>query len=419
VASALEPPAPSVTSPEVRRLAAEWQRELATIADDMYAFLAERIPAARTEELASLTLASCSANTEAALSMIRSGIPAAATEAPVAALEHARRMAARPGGLDELLRFYRMGHAFFWNRFSSALVEAVPDRDRLVVALEEFSAFVFEYIDAISARVAAEHIAERERRQRRAAIVRADVVRALLAGEAVDQRAAERALGYVLDGPQLAFVCWTSGEPSGLERVAAAVGRTLGRGRPLLVEDGPDAIGGWVRLQDGGRDDEDAPRAAVAAALDELGEPVHVAIGRPGAGVEGFRSSRAQADRARRVVTLAGTIAPSLTPFATIELVDLLSADIDAARAFVTHQLGGLAGRSAAAARAREAMLLIVAPGGGIADAARQLGLHRNTVLQRLRRGGELRGRSIEDGPRELYAALLLAAVLPGQVLTE
>jgi hypothetical protein len=55
---------------------------------------------------------------------------------------------------------------------------------------------VFAYIDAVSARVSAKLIAERERRQRRAAALRADVVRAVLAGEPVDPVAAERALAH-------------------------------------------------------------------------------------------------------------------------------------------------------------------------------------------------------------------------------
>jgi hypothetical protein len=52
---------------------------------------------------------------------------------------------------------------------------------------------VFAYIDAVSARVSAKLIAERERR---AAALRADVVRAVLAGEPVDPVAAERALAH-------------------------------------------------------------------------------------------------------------------------------------------------------------------------------------------------------------------------------
>src|SRR5581483_7411859 len=143
--------------------------------------------------------------------------------------------------------------------------------------------------------------------------------------------------------------------------------------------------------------------------------PVHVAIGRPGEGVRGFVESRRQADRARSVASLSGAPPPSLTRFDTVELVDLLSADLEAARAFVAHQLGGLADSSAVASRAREALLIVTAPGGGVAVAARQLGLHRNTVLQRVRRGESLRGRAVDDEPRELHAALLLAAVLDVQ----
>src|SRR5439155_7720068 len=66
-----------VTLPEVRELATEWARQLDTLAAEMYAFLAARIPEARVDdEIAGLTLASCSSNVEAVLSMIRYGIPA-------------------------------------------------------------------------------------------------------------------------------------------------------------------------------------------------------------------------------------------------------------------------------------------------------------------------------------------------------
>ena len=408
----------AVTLPEVQELAAAWAVDLSTIAAEMYEFLAARIPAASADaEIAGLTLASCSANIEAILSMIRLGIPASATEAPVAALEHARRMAARPGGVDDTLRFYRLGHAYFWSRWSAALVEAVVDRDQLVDAMRETAAFVFDYIDSISARVAAEHIAERERRQRRAAIVRADVVRTILSGGSIELREAERALGYSLGGTHLAYICWTSGDPSVLEPASAAVGNALTPGRSLIVEDGAQALGGWVTVpvRDAVATDELARR--VRALLDVLGAPVHVVLGRPRRGIEGFRASRLQADRARRVVSLADRPAPSCTAFAEVELVDLMSTDIAAARAFVAFQLGPLAGSSPAALRARQAMLITTAPGGGVAAASRLLDLHRNTVLQRLRRGEELRGRPASEDARELHAALLLASVLGDQVL--
>jgi len=404
-------PPSEVTVPEVRELAAAWARDLETVAQEMYAFLAARIPAASAdEEIAGLTLASCASNCEAVLSMIRHGIPASATEAPVAALEHARRMAARPGGVDDTLRFYRLGHAFFWERWSAALVEAVADRDQLVVAMRETAAFVFDYIDSISARVSVEHMAERERRQRRAAVVRADVVRALLAGEDVDVLAAERALGHVLQGRQLAFVCWADGDSSRLERAATAVAQACGVARPLLIADGARTLGGWVASS--GADHETLTAVARDAAAD-----VHVAFGAPGTGVAGFRTSREQADRARRVITLTDRRAPTCTAFEDVALIDLLSRDLDAARAFVAAELGALTGDDATAARARSALLAVTTPGGGLAAAARALDVHRNTVLQRVHRAEELRGRGADVRPAELHAALVLAEVLGPAVL--
>ncbi len=409
-------PTGEVTIREVQHLAAAWARDLDSLAQEMYAFLTARIPEASADpEIAGLTLASCASNVEAVLSMIRHGIPASATEAPVTALEHARKMAARGGGIDATLRFYRLGHAFFWERWSAALVEAVPEPERLVVAMRETAAFVFDYIDTVSTRVGAEHVAEGERRQRRAAIVRADSVRAVLAGEAVDRDAAELALGHALRGGQLAFLCWSAGEPAALERAALAVAQAVGVGRPLLHAEGPDALGVWVHPAPGAAPSPAELLATLAGAAPE----VHVALGSPAEGIAGFRASRLEAERARRVAELAGQRAPSLTRYADVALVELITQDVDAARAFVAAELGGLAAVDEGAARARAALLEVVAPHGGLAAAARTLGLHRNTVLQRVRRAEELRGRPATERAAELHAALLLVQTLGAAVLAD
>lgn len=403
-------PLRTVTVPAVRALAATWARDLDTLAQEMYEFLVERIPHADEPEIAGLTLASCASNIEAILSMIRHAIPASATEAPVAALEHARKMAVHGYGIDATLRFYRLGHAYFWAQWSGQLVTAIPDRDELVTALHETSTFVFHYIDVVSARVGVEYLAERDRRQRRAAVVRDDVVRALLAGEPVDQQRAERALGHRLDGPQRAVLWWTDdGDPTTLERAATALARSVGA-RPLLVPDGPDALGGWFfgdvawpatwpRDPDG-----DAP-------------DVRVALGRTHDGVDGFRRTRDEAERARRVARLGGRRAATVTAYDDVVLADLLSRDLDAARAFVRGELGPLADRDPATERTRATLEAVIGPGGGVTVAARELDVHRNTVLQRVRRAEELRGRPVTDRARELHAALLLARMLGPAVL--
>lgn len=412
------PPSPSaVTIREARDLAAAWSRDLDAIADGMYDVLIARVPEASADaEIAALTRASCASNVEVLLSMIRHGIPASATEAPVAALEHARQMAARGAGVDATLRFYRLGHAYFWEKWSQALVEAVADREHLITAMGETAAFAFDYIDSISARVGAEHLAERERLQRRAAIIRADVVRAVLAGEEVDLVSTERALGHVLNAPQLAFLCWTNDDPAALERAALAVAHTLGAGRPLLQPEGPSALGGWVTPAS---ETSAVESGRLLDAVRDAAPAVHVALGTPGHGLAGFRASRHEAERARHAIELTEARPPSVTRYAEIALLDLLTRDLEAARAFVSAELGGLSAQTASAERARTALLEVVAPQGGLAAAARVLDLHRNTVLQRVRRAEELRGRPATERPAELHAALLLARALGAAVLPD
>lgn len=413
---------------EVRALAAGWAHELESISREMFEYLVERMPEANADpDIAGLTLASCTSNVEAIISMVRHGIPVSATEAPVAALEHARRMAARGGNVDTTLRFYRLGHAYFWGAWSAALTDTIPDHERLVVALQQTAAFTFRYIDIVSARVGAEHVAERERLLRRSAVLRADVVRTVLAGEPVDLGQAERTLGHAVGGNNLAFVCWSERGSAELERVAIAVSELLGTGRPLLVADGPHLLGGWVHVPDAPTPSTGTvPHNAGTTSLDRIGEvaraasgDVHVAVGSPGAGLSGFRESRLQAERARRVAELAGRRAPSLTAYADIALVDLLSRDLPAARSFVAMQLGALGERGAGPDRAREALLAVLAQQGGVAAAARTLGVHRNTILHRVRRAEELRGRPMVERSAELHAALVLADAFGDAILGE
>jgi hypothetical protein len=98
-------------------------------------------------------------------------------EAPVASLEHARHMAARGASIDATLRFYRLGHAWFAERWNAELADRISGRAQLISAVRESAAFSFAYIDVVTAKVSADHVAERDRRQRRAAAVQAERAR--------------------------------------------------------------------------------------------------------------------------------------------------------------------------------------------------------------------------------------------------
>jgi DNA-binding PucR family transcriptional regulator len=96
-----------------------------------------------------------------------------------------------------------------------------------------------------------------------------------------------------------------------------------------------------------------------------------------------------------------------------------LTADLAAARAFVRDELGALARDDEATDAVRRTVLAVVAPRGGAMAAARELDLHRNTVLQRIHRAETLRGAPVEHRPRELFVALALACGLGPAVLRD
>jgi hypothetical protein len=394
-------------------IAASLLANVSSLADDMLSYLVERIPEVGGDaELRGLTLGSCSSNLEAALSMFRHGIDVAAAEAPVTALEHARAMASRGHSVDVMLRFYRLGHEYFTEKLSASLNDWI---DNPTVALRTFidlERFGFRYIDRISSLVAAEYVAELDRRQNQARAERDDIVRALLAEEPLDIARAERVLSHRLTGRQIGFVCWVDDRGADLEGLARQVGRCLGAGHSLVVADGPVAVWGWVSITGAAR------TSLTGMAPSERGN-VHIAVGSPHPGAAGFRTSHLEAVRTRRIIELSGRAAPSITEFDDVALVDAISRDLDAARAFVSAQLGDLARDDAKVRDERATLLAVLDAQGSLTTAARTLGIHKNTVLQRVRRAEERRGRAASIKVAELHAALLVCDVLGASVLPE
>jgi DNA-binding PucR family transcriptional regulator len=394
---------------ENRVLAGLWAQEVHVIAQAMFDELSARIEVVTSDaDLAALTLASCSSNVEAILSMLTTGIPASAAQAPVTALEHARAMAARGAEVNDTLRFYRLGQGHFLDRWAEALEATVGDPVRVLAALREATDFAVEYVDLVSASVSAEHLAERERRQRRSALLRADLVRALLAGEPHDPHAAERTLGHRLNGPQLCAVCFSTRPTGRLESAAQAVAEACGASRPLVLPDGASALTVWLSPRDPSGEHADLVRQALEART----YPVSVGLGTVGSGLDGFRKSHDEAVRARRVAEL--TRAPTgLTAFDDVALFDLLLRDVESACRFARRELGPLAEPAPTHRTLRNTLRAVLEPRGGISHAARALGVHRNTVLQRVRKAEELLGHPSDQRATEVHAALLLADLLP------
>lgn len=396
-----------------KAVAASLLADVSSMADDMLVYIAQRIPEVGGDpELRGLTLGSCSSNIEAVLSMVRHGIDVTAAEAPVTALQHARAMASRGHSVDVMLRFYRLGHEYFTLKLSDSLAEWVENPAVALKTFVDLELYGFRYIDRISSLVAAEYVAELDRRQNQARAERADVVRALLAGERVDIARAERVLSHRLTGRQVGFMCWADDRGVDLEGFARQVDVSLGAGHCLVVADGPLTVSGWASVTG----DVRTPLAGMTTDFSEF-DKIHVAVGSPHPGAAGFRISHSEARRVRRITELSGRTAPSVTRFSDVALVDAISRDLDAARSFVCAELGALARDDTKERSERAALLAVLDAQGSLVTAASTLGIHRNTVLQRMRRAEERRGRPATRNIAELHAALMVCNVLGASVL--
>jgi DNA-binding PucR family transcriptional regulator len=399
--------------PAVRELAAELIPSTGEYADGMTAHLVAMIPelGAGDEDLREETRASCEANVAQILRLLKLGVGADALVVPVEAAEWVRGLVRRGITLGPLLRAYRLGHAWLWDRWSQELQDRIEDPQQLTVAREASSAFMFAYVDRISDVLGDAYGSERERLMRSAEQLRAENVRAILAGDPLDEEVIGSRLGYELRRHHVALRVSSGSELRGLERAASEAGALLGNSEPLVVPAGVASLDVWCGSYDG----------LDAGALDAYEPPdgIRIAVGNAGHGIEGFRRSHAEAAQAARIATLARRDGGTVTTYARVELVSLLANDLPRARAFVRSRLGPLASLDAPSGRLRETVLAFLATGGSSTRVAKELFVHQNTVTYRVKKAEELLGRRVTDDAVELTCALTLAAGLGPAVLAE
>jgi DNA-binding PucR family transcriptional regulator len=142
-----------------------------------------------------------------------------------------------------------------------------------------------------------------------------------------------------------------------------------------------------------------------------------VTLGDPRRGRGGFRTSH---ESARRTAALRGslhTAGPCLSAH-QLRLEALLLESPEASRRFVTEELGGLAADTERAGRTRDTLLAWLSSGSQ-AQAAVELGVHENTVRQRIRYAAEELGTTPSERRTELLVALRLCAALGPSPATE
>lgn len=325
---------------------------------------------------------------------------------PPEALSLASALVRRGVEPGDLVHAYLVGQNELWRAWMEELAERLPSGPPLIVALELSSARIFTRADFLVAQLLRHIDRERVRWMGGALARRTQLVRNLLEGDEQDVVEASRALGYDIDRWVLAAVLWDAGgadDPSmrhdGLEAQAASAARAAGAARALTLA--PDAAGLWAWIATPDPPDLDA----IAAALGEsLRESQGVALGIPAYGLEGFRRGHEEAVHARRVAELGGHA--GVVRYDEVELVSLVSGDIDRLARFVQRTLGPLTAEDDTSVRLRETLLAWLAEGGNARRAAERLHAHKNTVLYRLQRAQLLLGRPLDEDRGALELAL-------------
>lgn len=314
----------------------------------------------------------------------------------------AEELARRGHPLTLLFRVYRNAQHAVWE-YATATAPAMPrpaadEPDFLVFFWSRVSAWLDASIEA-SVEV---FQAERDRIRQGAAAQTFLTVRALLEGEAKEPPDVSAALGgYPIGMYNTAFVLNTDDVDhiTTLRRSAMQLARALHVRNPLVVNPGGRDVWCWVAT--GAPPDLDGLRQQEQELHDH---GFRVSVGTPSPGVEGFRLSHVQAQRAQRVSF--GTLNPrALTLYADVELLFLVRAsDVDA-RHFTRRVLGELAADNEGARRLRQTLRAVLDT-GSVEEAATVLSIHRNTVRYRIGQAEEVLGRRLDRNMAEVEVAL-------------
>jgi hypothetical protein len=349
--------------------------------------------------------------------MVRNQVSPADAELPPVAAEYARDFVQQGIPLGSLLLAVQIGHAAFFRSMAELSRRTFGDGKEHAEAIELGAEWTFSHVGTLSSQMVTHFAEERDRWVRSAAAIRSGIVDQLLSGAPIDTTSASRKLNYDLARTHLAFVVWTNQDQADgaemlamIERAALQFTDSSLSTKPLLVSRGRRLVAGWGKWSGSIPMSEDP----VLNPLDpELFPLVFVACGSPGHGVEGFGRSHREALQARRVAKLRRSQPGAITRYQDVALAALASADPDQARSFVAAELGTLAAESDRAALLRGTLLVYLEENLSPRRAAARIGVHENTISNRIQAIQDQLPVPIEKRACELEVALNLMTVVP------
>jgi DNA-binding PucR family transcriptional regulator len=346
------------------------------------------------------------------------GVAPGEVDSPAEAYAYARALARRGVPLGVLLRIHRLALGVLLQAWEERL-GSPRSPEQLLVATKRSIEVNFQFHDVLMAELSAAYLRERERWVRGAEALRRETINSILLETPVEPDGASSILGYELRRHHLGLVLWatpTVEDPQvipRLERVAAAAATHLEAGRPLMLPADGSTMWAWL-----GRDTEPSRQSMDSLPGGPNLDGVSIALGAPGQGLGGFRRTHRDAVDAAKVAIASRRRAGTVIPFHAVELAALLAGDPDRTRRFVREHLGKLARDDDESARLRATLLLYLEENGSRVATAKRIGVHPNTVANRIRTCREVLGREVEKDQVPLLVALTLAATLGPAVLS-
>ncbi|MGW4772553.1 PucR family transcriptional regulator [Nocardia sp. NPDC004278] len=328
-----------------------------------------------------------------------------------------RAVARRGYDIALLQRCYRSLQRIGWAEIMTSACREITDPELLPVVLDLQWDHLSRTISRATERAEMAFLDETRRQASSVLTRRRELVEAILREEAVDIERSTRQLGHNLYVQQTGLIIWTLDPTEDdatalLERLAIEIATALGAPRPLTLPAGGRMLWVWLATPEV----PDLREIARLKVFQHREPVVLLAAGVPATGVEGFRVSHQEALRAYRIA--AETAPAPVTLYRDVELISCLAADIAALSRLVRRELGGLAGRGAAAARLRNTALVYLEQ-GSMARAAEALGVHKNTVLYRIQQVEQLLPQPLDEHKMPLEVALRVVAALGERVLPE
>lgn len=409
----------------IARVGHKLQEVTPQIVDEMTELLSAKVSGLdKDAQLVEMLRASVDGNVWTIGHILTNDIAIESVQPSTAAVEYAMRLAQRDVQLGSLTRAYYLGQSMVVRRGIDVIEELELDDKRIQMDLVRLlTEVVHNYIDWMLQYVTEVHVAEQAKWWNARAVTNTAAVLKVLRGEPTSAAGFESRTTYSLEQHHLALIAWMEFDAPHTEdqqridhlirRFATIVQSTK---PPLITASDRATAWAWIAVPTVELPGEVLARIADLAASAEAAD-IRIALGVPGSGISGFKRSHEQAGKARLVALGAQRYREAqLVAFSEpdVGFLSLLMHDTKSAVTWTREVLGDVAADGEQHAALRETLATFYATGENSSKTAEVLGLHRNTVRQRVSRFEQGRGGAEVNGLETSLALKLFELLVDG-----